>query len=373
MTSLPSPTRISVSRILLAACVSLLLPGLACAELVIKPVFGPADPGGPYKHPAAIEELANGDLYIVFYGGQGEYEGDTAVYGSRLAKGTTEWTPPQPIADTPGRSDGNGVVWQEPGGPLWLFYVVRYGDTWSDSVIKYKVSSDQGETWSDSDVLTFERGMMVRSQPIQLAGGDILLPIYHETGTDRESVGADSASLFARYDKKTKEWSFTDEIHSRLGNIQPSVVAVDDDHLLAFCRRGGGYGTVRDGFMVRTESSDRGRTWSPGVDTEFPNPNAAIDLIKLANGHLALIYNDSFEGERMPLTMRISTDGGKTWPTARELVNRPGDDAAYPYIIQTADGKIHGVYTSAGRSIVNHFSLEEADVAQPRNESSSAR
>ena len=52
-----------------------------------QPVFGPADPGGPYKHPAAIEELANGDLYIVFYGGQGEYEGDTAVYGSRLAKG----------------------------------------------------------------------------------------------------------------------------------------------------------------------------------------------------------------------------------------------------------------------------------------------
>ena len=65
-------------------------PGFARAELVIKPVFGPADPGGPYKHPAAIEELANGDLYIVFYGGQGEYEGDTAVYGSRLAKGVFE-------------------------------------------------------------------------------------------------------------------------------------------------------------------------------------------------------------------------------------------------------------------------------------------
>jgi hypothetical protein len=65
----------------------------------------------------------------------------------------------------------------------------------------------------------------------------------------------------------------------------------------------------------------------------------------------------------MPLTMRISTDGGKTWPTARELVNKPGDDAAYPYIIQTADGKIHGVYTSQERSVVNHFTLDEADVA----------
>src|SRR5690606_37155176 len=154
--------------------------------------------------------------------------------------------------------------------------------------------------------------------------------IKHETGNDKEVVGAESSSLFARYDNEKKSWSFTDKIHSRLGNIQPSVVVLDDDRLLAFCRRGGGYGTVRDGFMVRTESSDGGRTWTPGADTEYPNPNAAIDLIKLANGHLALICNDSFEGERMPLTMRISTDGDKTRPTARELVNKPGDDAAYP-------------------------------------------
>lgn len=361
------------SLAVLAVWASIALPGLVRAELVVEPVFGPADPGGPYKHPAAIEELANGDIYIVFYGGQGEYEGDTAVYGSRLAQGATEWTPPAPIADTPGRSDGNGVIWQEPGGPVWLFYVVRYGDTWSDSVIKYKVSSDQGMTWSDSDVLTFERGMMVRSQPIQLSDGDILLPIYHETGNDTEVVGAESSSLFARYDQEKKSWSFTDKIHSRLGNIQPSVVALDGDQLLAFCRRGGGYGPLADGYMVRTESRDGGRTWSPGVETEFPNPNAAIDLIKLANGHLALIYNDSFEGERMPLTMRISTDGGQTWPVARELVNKPGDDAAYPYIIQTADGKIHGVFTSQGRSVVNHFVLEEADVANPAAEATRSK
>lgn len=99
------------------------------------------------------------------------------------------------------------------------------------------------------------------------------------------------------------------------------------------------------------------------ADDGVPNPNAAIDLIKLDNGHLALIYNDSFDGERMPLTMRISTDGGQTWPVAHELVNKPGDDAAYPYVIQTADGKIHGVFTSQGRSVVNHFTLDEADVA----------
>lgn len=341
-----------------------LLAGKSNAELTIERVFRPETAEGKYKHPACIAELPNGDLYLAYYGGDGEYESNTADFASRRVKGSTAWSPPMRIADTPGRSDGNPVVWQEPGGPLWLFYVVRYGDTWSDSIIKYKLSHDHGETWSDSEVLSFEKGLMVRSQPIQLANGDFLLPIYHERGHDKEFVGADSASLFARHDKTTGKWSFTKEVPSRMGNIQPSVVACDAKHLLAFCRRGGGYGRVPDGFIVRTESHDGGRTWSAGVDTQFPNPNAAIDLIRLRNGHLVLIYNDSFDGERMPLTMRVSTDCGKSWSAGRNIVNKPGDDAAYPYIIQTTDGKIHGVYTSEERTVINHFTIDEADITK---------
>ena len=78
-------------------------------------VFGSEHPG-EYKHPASITELANGELYIAYYGGSGEYGSDTAVYGSRLASGQKQWTPPEVIADTPGRGEGNPVVWQAPDG-----------------------------------------------------------------------------------------------------------------------------------------------------------------------------------------------------------------------------------------------------------------
>jgi predicted neuraminidase len=347
----------------------------AAAELSIERVFGPETPGGTYKHPVSIEELANGDLYIAYHGGEAEYERDTADYGSRLPKGLTAWSPPKRIADTPNRGEGNAVIWQEPGGLTWLFYVSRYGETWSDSIIKYKYSTDGAETWSDPEIISFEKGLMVRSQPLPLPGGDFLLPIYHERGTDKEHVGEASTSLFARFSKATRQWSFTEEIHSRLGNIQPAVVSLSTNHFLAFCRRGGGYGYVPDGFTVKTESHDGGLTWSPAVDTEFPNPNSAVDLIKLENGHLVLIYNDSFKGERMPLTMRVSKDNGKTWPHRRDIVNKPGDTAAYPYMIQSADGRIHGVYTSQERTVINHFVLEEADITRPsegRSKGSSA-
>ena len=86
---------------------------------------------------------------------------------------------------------------------MWLFYVVRYGETWSTSRIQAKVSRDGAETWSDAFMLHDRQGMMVRNRPIVLDDGDYLLPIYHETGDDTESVGADSTSLFLRYDPQT--------------------------------------------------------------------------------------------------------------------------------------------------------------------------
>src|SRR5688572_1674467 len=144
-------------------------------------VFGPEVPTGRYKHPACITELANGDLYLVYYGGAGEYAVETAVYGSRLAKGSTAWTAPQPIARDPFRSLGNAVVWQAPDGVVWLFYVIRFGETWSTSRIQAKISRDNAETWSDAFMVSLDEGMMVRNRPIVLADGAYLLPVYHET------------------------------------------------------------------------------------------------------------------------------------------------------------------------------------------------
>lgn len=330
------------------------------SDITIERVIGP-EILTRYKHPASIAELANGDLYIAYYGGSGEYSTDTAVYGMRLARGTKEWARPVAIADTPFRTDGNAVIWQAPDGLVWLFYLTRYGDTWSDSRIKFKVSKDGAQTWSDSDMLAFEKGMMVRAAPIVLNNGDYLLPIYHETGNDRENVGADTTSLFLRRNAKTGEWSETNRVTSRIGNLQPSAVQLTDDYLVAYSRRGGGYDGQEDGWLVRSESRDGGKTWSEGKDSQFPNPNAAADFIKLRNGHLVLVYNDS-KLDRMPLTVSISTDGDKTYPHKRNIVQKEKDTAAYPFAIQTRDSKIHVVYTSESRSVINHAVFDEAAI-----------
>ena len=349
----------SLTGLILAFCAALATAfALPAAELRIERVFGPEIKTGPYKHPARFAQLKNGDFYLVYYGGEGEYAKDTAVFGSRLKKGEAQWSMPRTIARDPFRSLGNGVVWQAPDGLVWLFYVVRHGETWSSSRVQAKVSKDNAETWSDAFPLAFEEGMMVCNSPIVLNNGDYLLPLYHETGTDPEKTGADSAGLFLRFDARKKLWQETGRIRSSTGNIQPVAVQLSNDHLVAYCRRGGDYLPTTNGFLVRAESHDDGRTWSEGRNSQFPNPNAAVDFIKLKNGHLLLVFNGNMN-DRTPLTVAISTDQDRSYPYRRNVAEGP-HDYAYPMAVQAEDGEIQVIYTSDGRTVINHAVLDEA-------------
>lgn len=356
------------------ALIILLLLGLtasgtahAAEDIVITKVIGTEFPG-KYKHPASFTNLQSGDLYLAYYGGGGEYKDDSKVWAMRLAQGQTSWTKPEIIADTPFRSEGNPVVWQAPDGVVWLFYVQRYGDTWSESRIKGKISQDGARTWSDSFMVSFTKGMMVRSCPIVLNNGDYLLGVYHETGHDRESVGKDTTSVFLRYNRENHLWEETDRVYSRLGNLQPSIVQITDDYLISYSRRGGGYGPIDDGWLVRAESHDGGYRWSNGSDSQFPNPNAATDFIKLSNGHLLLVYNHSMS-DRTPLTVAISTDNDKTYPHRRDI-RKVRNSLAYPVALQTRDGKIHVIYTTNNRSTIMHAVFAEEAILDHKRDGS---
>lgn len=333
-------------------------------EIVTEKVFGTETATGPYKHPASFTELDNGDLFLVYYGGGGEYAGGTAVFGSRKPKGSNQWSAPRKLASDPFRALGNGVIWQAPDKVLWLFYVVRFGETWSSSRIQVKISTDRGDTWSDPSLLALEAGMMVRGRPIVLKDGRYLLPVYQETGEDREIVGPDSTSRFLLFDPSSRKWSSGGIIRSKNGNIQPAPVQLTDGRIIAYCRRGGGYGPVTDGYLVRAESTDGGMTWTAGTDSQFPNPNSAVDFIRLRNGHLLLVYNHSMH-RRTPLRAAISEDGDRTWPIYRDIGSGERD-FAYPVALQTQDGRIHVIYTTSGRKQIMHEDFLESDISASR-------
>ncbi|MBI1842422.1 MAG: exo-alpha-sialidase [Verrucomicrobia bacterium] len=346
-----------------AACFDPLSAASVSTRIRTERVFGPETATGRYKHPVCITDLRGGDLFIAYYGGDGEYSTTTSVFGSRRARGGYHWSKPQALAHNPMYAMGNPVVWQAPDTTLWLFFVVRPGETWSSSRIMAKTSKDEGRTWTDPFVVTWEAGTMVRGRPITVPSGQYLLPVYHETGDDPEFTAPDTSSFFLLFDPKTRRWTESNRVRSRIGNLQPAVALLDGNHLLAMCRRAGDYVAGHDGFVVRTESTDGGKTWSSGVETEFPNPNAAVELLRLANGHLLFVFNNSMT-DRTPLTAAISTDNGRSFAHRRNLAEGPGD-FGYPTAIQTPDGKIHVTYTSDERSVIRHAVFDESAVLVP--------
>jgi predicted neuraminidase len=312
---------------------------------------------GDYKHPASVTELDNGDLYVTYYCGEGEYAVETAVWGIRRKKGELVWSKPKIIADTPWRSEGNPVVWQAPDGLVWLFYNVRWGDTWATARVKGKVSYDGANTWSDSFMLTLEEGTMARGAPIVLDNGEYLLPLYLEVTSSTEWTDKETSSFFMRYNPKTHQWTESGWVRSEKGNLQAEPAQIDDDYLIAYIRRAGDFLPTEDGYTLRSESRDGGYTWSDAVQSEFKNPNSAVGFIKLQNGHLLLVYNDNMN-DRTPLSVTISTDNDKTYPYRRDIGG--GDNTfAYPYVIQGKDGTIHVVYTTNNRTTVMLASFKE--------------
>jgi predicted neuraminidase len=125
------------------------------------------------------------------------------------------------------------------------------------------------------------------------------------------------------------------------GNIQPSLVRKNDGEIVAFMRDNGPHHKIR-----LSSSRDDGASWSPVIDSSFPNPGAGIEAIRLANGHWVLIYNDTPRG-RHSLAVSVSDDEGASWKWTRhlELVASGGGQFHYPSIIQAADGSIHATYT----------------------------
>ena len=63
----------------------------------------------------------------------------------------------------------------------------------------------------------------------KITGGDYLLPVYHETGEDRERTAADTCSFFFRYDRQKKTWTESNRIVSANGNLQPAPVQISGD------------------------------------------------------------------------------------------------------------------------------------------------
>jgi predicted neuraminidase len=185
-----------------------------------------------------------------------------------------------------------------------------------------------------------------------------------------------------------------------------NIEKLDDGTLLALFR------SRWADYIYSSYSTDNGRTWSDPKPTELPNNNSSIQFTKLANGHLALVFNnmnaencterraslyddiedeeneenvvaeaveDSGEREafwgapRAPMTVAISEDNGVTWPFVKDIeigdgyamTNNSKDklnrEYSYPSIKQGSDGNLHIAFTYF-RQTIKYVQLTEEEI-----------
>ena len=85
------------------------------------------------------------------------------------------------------------------------------------------------------------------------------------------------------------------------------------------------------GRVCVSDSRDGGITWSDAHPIDVPNPNSGIDVVRLKDGRLVMVYNHTTTG-RTPLNLAVSRDGDQRTKFA-DLETDPGE-YSYPAMIQ---------------------------------------
>jgi predicted neuraminidase len=350
------------------------------------------------NHAANLMPLADGSLACVWFGGTQEGMADVSIWFSRLEAGSDTWSEAERLSDDPTRSEQNPILFPTPDGDLRLIWTAQKAGNQDTAFVRQRRSPDLGRSWGPIETLFPQeqgRGIFVRQPPVVTRRGDWLLPIFHCQGTPgRKWVGDDDTSAVRISPDEGATWREA-VVPRSTGCVHMSVVELDDGTLLAL------YRSRWADFIHESRSVDGGASWSAPMATALPNNNSSIQLAKLDNGHLALLYNaisndgvterraslyDEIEDDedatvqgdaakasvrvvdpskrtafwgvpRAPLTLAISPDGGRTWPWRRNvevgdgyaMTNNSRDkrnrELSYPSIKQAADGHLHMAFT----------------------------
>ncbi len=314
------------------------------------PIFSQL-PDQPTAHCATLTQLPNGALLAAWFGGAYETAPDVVILAASRHPLDKKWSQPRIIAKVTGHALGQPVFLLRPDGELWLFFNVIMAQDWTSAQPYWQRSLDHGETWQAPESLLDYPGLMFRSRPVILPGR-IILPVYDEKSWQ---------SLMLISDDQGQTWRLTAPLSTPNGNIHPCVVCLPNGHLLAYLRPGGAGGVI-----WRSESFDRGETWSQPTATNLPNPNSGLDLLRLQSGSLVLAFNNS-NRQRTPLCVAWAKED-ELWRRPQTLEDAPGE-FSYPTLLQTNDEHIHLVYTYR-REHIHHACFTEKWLREAKNDHS---
>ncbi|HAA73528.1 TPA: hypothetical protein DCE37_00185 [Candidatus Latescibacteria bacterium] len=302
----------------------------------------------PSCHCSVLIELDNGDVLVGYYAGSGEARPDAAWVLARRSPGDDVFGDLSVVADTEGKPEGNGVLYQNTSGELYCVYGTMHGDLdgpagpgvrWRTCDLRMKRSDDRGISWSDVVMIDEKWGNVPRCKPLVTQDGTVLIGVEYDDGNSRIWSSADDGA----------SW----EMCGRIGgekNQHPALLERSDGSVLALLRPCGVQGRI-----LQSVSEDRGWTWSPATLSDLASPFAGLDAVRLEDGRFVIVYNSNPEA-RNPLSIAVSEDEGESWPVRRDLVTGEGQ-FHYPAMILDRPGRLQIVFTN-NRKTIDHVVVD---------------
>jgi predicted neuraminidase len=301
----------------------------------------------PFKecHASTLLRLDDGHFLIAWFGGTKEHNPDVGIW---LSKGKPDnWPTPQRVAKIRDDAHWNPVLFSDGKGTIYLYFKVGVEiPIWETWVI---ASTDGGITWSKPVELVKGdiggRGP-VRNKPIILSNGAWLAGASHEEG--QWDVFIDRSEDNGKTWQRTPYITLDRSQFNGIGVIQPTLWESTPGNIHLLVRS-------TNGKIYRSDSKDYGKTWRAFYATDMPNNNSGIDLVKLADGTLVLVYNpvSGNWASRASLHIAVSNDNGLTWTKKFELENDAPQKVEYSYpAIITYGNRVALTYTWKRQRIV---------------------
>lgn len=303
------------------------------------------------SHASTLVEYMPNEIMAAWFGGKYEGAKDVGIYIATYKN--KKWSvPTELIKPLIQKGDTlpcwNPVLFKSKSQNLYLFYKVgKNPREWFGAMI---ISNDNGQTWSVPKYLP--NGILgpIRNKPIETTPGIILC------GSSTESVETNKWSVHVeKYTEATDIWEKIEvENKKKFEIIQPTFLVHSGNEIQMLSRS-------KHNKVVSCWSIDNGKSWSKMDTINVVNSNSGIDALTI-NKKLYLLVNnplpqgkDWFNGRNV-LDVEYSKDG-LTWKKLFDLENQEKGEFSYPAIIQTADKRIHILYTY-NREFIKHATFE---------------
>jgi len=300
----------------------------------------------------ALRTLPDGEWVVVFMtGGATEPELANHIVLCRSADRGLTWSEPEVVL----RYDDRACLLSEVvvhDGEMTAF-VYTHGGFFEDWLVWTIRSSDNGRTWSEPTAFDpLPRRTFVRTLTAS-SWGEWLLPFQTYDTVPDPSVSplSDGSHKQGRNGVLISNdggltWRASNSIGPTAGWAENNVVERADGTLVMLIRADG------TGHLVRSESTDQGRTWSQPVPTDIPNPGTKFLLKRLTDGRVVLVHNPNSETRhpnskrqancaRNPLALWVSDDDMVTWGHKRVLTDFPGMLAYPDGVVDEEGGYVH--------------------------------